>query len=171
MNLDAIAHQSRPEIQTMIIILSIWASPEKHLTLRGIIGAIEKRFPHRKLAKDNAWKVSGVFYHQSNSVLKICHQRSIRHKLSLKAMFVWEKREPLIKGHYWKIDISKGTGDTRTRKRKTGRRVATKAGRRDQAHARPYGMQSLHRAGNSADSRLYQVLPTQTEPPWILLVA
>jgi hypothetical protein len=42
LNPDAITHESKPAIKTMII-LSIWASPKKHLTLQGIYEAIETR--------------------------------------------------------------------------------------------------------------------------------
>jgi hypothetical protein len=70
LNLDAIAHESRPGIKTMII-LSIWASPDKRLTLQGIYEAIETRFPDRKLANDKPWQVRGVFYLQNHTVFMI----------------------------------------------------------------------------------------------------
>jgi len=60
LNLDAIAHERRPGIKAMII-LSIWASPRKRLTLQGIYEAIETRFPHRKSANDKPWQVSRRF--------------------------------------------------------------------------------------------------------------
>jgi hypothetical protein len=70
LNLDAIAHKSRPGIKAMII-LSIWASQEKRLTLQGIYEAIETRFPQRKSANDKPWQVGGIFYQHSLTVLMI----------------------------------------------------------------------------------------------------
>jgi hypothetical protein len=68
LSLDAIAHENKPGIKTMIL-LSIWASPEKHLTLQGIYKAIETRFPHCKFANDKPWQVSGIFYQQIHVIL------------------------------------------------------------------------------------------------------
>ena len=67
LNLDAIA-DDKAKITTLII-LSIWASPEKRLTLKGIYDAIEARFPHRKAANDKPWQVSGILCQQISRIL------------------------------------------------------------------------------------------------------
>jgi len=88
-------------------------------------------------------------------------------------MFVFEERPTNHpgKGRYWRIDISKGTGNKRNRKRKAGKRGGRRdvdedveddeeyvyddededeAGSRDQAHAGQYGVQSFHRKAHSS---------------------
>lgn len=67
LNLDAIA-DDKAKISTLII-LSIWSSPEKRLTLKGIYDAIEARFPQRKTANDKPWQVSTILCPQSSRVL------------------------------------------------------------------------------------------------------
>ncbi|KJA25028.1 hypothetical protein HYPSUDRAFT_135145, partial [Hypholoma sublateritium FD-334 SS-4] len=72
-----------------LIKLAIWGSPGHKLTLRQIYTAIEDRYPSYKAATDKPW------------------QRSIRHNLSLKAMFIRMER-PVShpgKGYYWKLNI------------------------------------------------------------------
>ncbi|KDR78661.1 hypothetical protein GALMADRAFT_24097, partial [Galerina marginata CBS 339.88] len=72
-----------------LIKLAIWGSPSKKLTLRQIYDAIETRYPSWKTASDKPW------------------QRSIRHNLSLKAIFVRVER-PVNhpgKGCYWALDV------------------------------------------------------------------
>ncbi|KAF9483186.1 winged helix DNA-binding domain-containing protein, partial [Pholiota conissans] len=84
-----------------LIKLAIWGSPNHRLTLRQIYDAIEDRYPTWKQAQDKPW------------------QRSIRHNLSLKAMFVRVERpqnEP-GKGYYWALNVSNGEGNKRDRKR------------------------------------------------------
>lgn len=156
LNLDAIA-DDRAKISTLII-LSIWSSPEKRLTLKGIYDAIEARFPQRKAANDKPW------------------QRSIRHNLSLKAMFVYEERPTSHpgKGRYWRIDVSKGTGNKRNRKRKLGPSGGRKdgddgeeeedvyddededeAGSRVQGRSKQYGGRSPHRLENNAGTPVF----------------
>lgn len=93
--------KKQPPITNMIK-LAIWGSKHKKLTLRQIYDEIEKRFPSLKESKDKPW------------------QRSIRHNLSLKAIFVRVER-PVShpgKGFYWAIDIRQGEGNKRDRKRK-----------------------------------------------------
>lgn len=67
LNLDAIADDNAKI--TTLIILSIWSSPEKRLTLKGIYDAIEARFPQRKTTKDKPWQVSSVLCRQISRVL------------------------------------------------------------------------------------------------------
>ncbi|KAF9554749.1 winged helix DNA-binding domain-containing protein, partial [Agrocybe pediades] len=84
-----------------LIKFAIWQSPHKRLTLSQIYDAIGDRWPFLNVPEDKPW------------------QRSIRHSLSLKAMFVQVPR-PLNepgKGNYWVIDMRNGTGDSRARVR------------------------------------------------------
>ncbi|KAF8877832.1 hypothetical protein CPB84DRAFT_1688567, partial [Gymnopilus junonius] len=86
---------------TDLIKLAIWGSKHKQLTLNQIYAEIENRYPSWKMAKDKPW------------------QRSIRHNLSLKAIFVHQER-PVShpgKGHYWMLDYRQGEGNKRDRKR------------------------------------------------------
>ncbi|KAF8963164.1 hypothetical protein BDZ97DRAFT_1661977, partial [Flammula alnicola] len=92
---------SKPPKISDLIKLAIWGSPHRRLTLRQIYEAIETRYPSFKDQADKPW------------------QRSIRHNLSLKAMFVLVDR-PVNhpgKGHYWLLDVSQGEGNKRNRKR------------------------------------------------------
>ncbi|CAA7270469.1 unnamed protein product [Cyclocybe aegerita] len=80
---------------TTLIKLAIFGSKDKRLTLRQIYDEIEKRYPSWKDAKDKPW------------------QRSIRHNLSLKAIFVRIER-PVShpgKGFYWALDVRQGEGN------------------------------------------------------------
>ena len=67
LNLDAIP-DDKAKITTLII-LSIWSSPEKRLTLKGIYDTIEARFPQRKAANDKPWQVSSILRQQIARVL------------------------------------------------------------------------------------------------------
>jgi hypothetical protein len=87
-------------------------------------------------------------------------------------MFVFEERltNHPGKGRYWRIDISKGTGNKQNCKHKAGKQGGQKygnedgedegeylyddkdedkAGSKDQAHRRPYSVHSLHHTENS----------------------
>ncbi|KAF9532693.1 hypothetical protein CPB83DRAFT_807158 [Crepidotus variabilis] len=95
---------------THMIKLAIWGSKHKRLTLRQIYDEVERRYPSLKDLQDKPW------------------QRSIRHNLSLKAIFVRVERPTSDpgKGHYWAVDIRQGEGNKRDRKRKdTSGRAST----------------------------------------------
>ncbi|KJA28705.1 hypothetical protein HYPSUDRAFT_94708, partial [Hypholoma sublateritium FD-334 SS-4] len=72
-----------------LVKLAIWGSPGHKLTLRQIYTAIEDRYPSFKATPDKPW------------------QRSIRHNLSLKAIFVSMKHPVSHPGNgpYWKLNI------------------------------------------------------------------
>ncbi|KAJ3513475.1 hypothetical protein NLJ89_g2926 [Agrocybe chaxingu] len=80
---------------TTLIKLAIFGSKDKRLTLRQIYDEIENRYPSWKDAKDKHW------------------QTSIRHNLSLKAIFVPIER--LVshpgKSFYWALDVRQGEGN------------------------------------------------------------
>ncbi|KAF9007412.1 hypothetical protein BDQ17DRAFT_1192381, partial [Cyathus striatus] len=85
-----------------LVLLAIYGSPRKMLTLQEIYTAIESRFEwyHRNRG-DKSWK------------------DSIRHNLSLNLLFrnmPKPETEPGV-GQYWYIDISNGEGNKRDRKR------------------------------------------------------
>ncbi|KAF9483185.1 hypothetical protein BDN70DRAFT_827936 [Pholiota conissans] len=87
-----------------LIKLAIWSSPNRRLTLRQIYNAVKARYPHLQSNADDAW------------------QRSIRHNLSLKAMFIRMDRpkdEP-GNGSYWTLDLRMGDGNKR-KKKQTGK--------------------------------------------------
>ncbi|KJA23881.1 hypothetical protein HYPSUDRAFT_136972 [Hypholoma sublateritium FD-334 SS-4] len=92
---------AKPPKISDLIKLAIWGSPCHRLTLREIYSAIEERYPSYKYAADKPW------------------QRSIRHNLSLRAMFVNVARPPNDpgKGCYWTLDIRMGEGNERDHKR------------------------------------------------------
>ncbi|KAF9046121.1 fork head domain-containing protein [Panaeolus papilionaceus] len=73
---------------TELIVLAIWQSPEKRLSIQEIYEAIELRFPPVSLKKRNAVR------------------ESIRHNLSLKQCFVKMKRpsyDVVRRGMLWTI--------------------------------------------------------------------
>ncbi|KAK6980970.1 hypothetical protein R3P38DRAFT_3116952 [Favolaschia claudopus] len=89
-----------------LVQVAIWSSPERRLTLQGIYDALMRRFVWYRENPNGPWT------------------RSIRHLVSLKAMFVKIR----LHGHlnpestsqgtaYWTLDISQGEGDKRIRKR------------------------------------------------------
>ncbi|KAI9566911.1 hypothetical protein HD554DRAFT_2024951, partial [Boletus coccyginus] len=86
----------------MLIKLAIYGSPKKQLTLQEIYTELENRFQwFRDHKRDRAWK------------------NSIRHNLSLNQVFKHVAR-PITepgKGNYWQLDVSKGEGYKRARKR------------------------------------------------------
>ncbi|KLO11546.1 winged helix DNA-binding domain-containing protein, partial [Schizopora paradoxa] len=82
--------------------VAIWSSPKRMLTLNEIYDALEKRFPYfKECPNPNSWKTS------------------LRHSLSLIAIFQKKPRPPTDpgKGSYWTLDLSKGEGNKRERKR------------------------------------------------------
>ncbi|KAF5312203.1 hypothetical protein D9619_003828 [Psilocybe cf. subviscida] len=81
---------------TEMIFLAIWGSPYRRLGLSEIYTAIEDRYPILKTNGEKAW------------------QRSIRHRLSLKACFVRVRRDR--RGADWMIDVSKGLENSRAYK-------------------------------------------------------
>ncbi|KDR78533.1 hypothetical protein GALMADRAFT_1254388 [Galerina marginata CBS 339.88] len=99
----------QPRIADMIK-LAIWGSRAKKLTLRQIYDAIETRYPAWRDQVDKPW------------------QRSIRHNLSLKAIFVQVPR-PISsqgKGNYWTLDTRKGELNKRSRRRRDGTAESSK---------------------------------------------
>ncbi|KAK6977470.1 hypothetical protein R3P38DRAFT_3123205 [Favolaschia claudopus] len=88
-----------------LVQVTIWcSSSERRLTLQGIYDALMGRFVWYRENPDGAWT------------------RSIRHLLSLKAMFVkvqlHSNPESTSQGTtYWTFDISQGEGDKRVRQR------------------------------------------------------
>ncbi|THH09986.1 hypothetical protein EW145_g1641 [Phellinidium pouzarii] len=85
-----------------LVKLAIWSSPHRRLTLSGVYQALEDRFTwFRECDNPNAWKTS------------------IRHSLSLMAVFVKLPMDIHLpgKGHYWTVDFTKGDGYKRPRKR------------------------------------------------------
>ncbi len=100
-----------------LIKLAIWGSPDHKLTLRQIYNAIEERYPSYKENPDKPWQVRVPM---SLNTSLIMHQRSIRHNLSLKAMFIPMER-PVShpgKGYHWKLNIRMGEGNKLDRKRR-----------------------------------------------------
>ncbi|KAF8120360.1 hypothetical protein EV363DRAFT_1478330, partial [Boletus edulis] len=94
----------------MLIKLAIYGSPNKQLTLQEIYAGLENRFQwFRDHKHEKAWK------------------NSIRHNLSLNQVFQHVPR-PITepgKGSYWQLDVSKGEGYKRTRKRRPKNKVIT----------------------------------------------
>ncbi|KAJ7490560.1 fork head domain-containing protein, partial [Mycena latifolia] len=92
----------KPARMVTLMMLAIYGSDAKKLTLQGIIQALIARFwYYNEHQADMSWK------------------NSIRHSLSLYKMFVKVKR-PVYdqgKGSYWVLDVSSGETFTRSRKR------------------------------------------------------
>ncbi|KAF5322777.1 hypothetical protein D9619_000063 [Psilocybe cf. subviscida] len=82
---------------THLILLAIWGSPSKRLTQAEICEAISTRYPELNSTKDQKWR------------------GSIRHRLSLKAIFVHVKKPQSgrKRGDHWIIDVSKGMEGTK----------------------------------------------------------
>ncbi|KXN83803.1 Forkhead box protein I1-ema [Leucoagaricus sp. SymC.cos] len=98
----------------ILVKLAIHGSPRGMLTLQEIYLALEDRFDYFARLKSSAWK------------------NSIRHNLSLNQVFRSCDR-PITepgKGRYWSLDISKGEGYKRERRRKR-RNAAPYNGTRD----------------------------------------
>ncbi|KAK7055887.1 fork head domain-containing protein, partial [Favolaschia claudopus] len=84
-----------------LVKVAIYGSPKRCLPLQGIYDALMYRFRYFRESPGGPWT------------------RSIRHLLSLKAVFVKVNR-PVTdpgKGVYWQLDITQGEGDKRVRKR------------------------------------------------------
>ncbi|KAK7015983.1 hypothetical protein R3P38DRAFT_2543093 [Favolaschia claudopus] len=88
--------------QSLILLakLAIYGSTRGMLTLQGIINALQNRFLFFRQNPGEPWA------------------RSIRHILSLKAMFVKLEQSPSRRGAVWTLDITKGEGDKRQRRRR-----------------------------------------------------
>ncbi|KAF7375585.1 Winged helix DNA-binding domain-containing protein [Mycena sanguinolenta] len=136
----------------VLIKFAIYGSPRKRLTLQEICGELCNRFTwFREHQHERAWK------------------NSIRHNLSLKAMFVNTPRPTTDpgRGSYWELDITAGDGDARERKR--GKRSA---GRNENEDHADYGNEdeedgSFLNTGGSAitgDIRGGQSLPMLESP-------
>ncbi|KAK6980794.1 hypothetical protein R3P38DRAFT_2386804, partial [Favolaschia claudopus] len=92
----------KPTASLVVLIkVAIYASPRQKLTLQGIYDSFMNRFRWFRENPGEPWT------------------RSIRHSLSLKAMFVklGRTREEPGKGVFWTLDITQGEGDKRKRKR------------------------------------------------------
>ncbi|KAJ6490248.1 fork head domain-containing protein [Mycena vitilis] len=86
-----------------LIKLAIHGSTRRKLTLKGICDALITRFSwFRTNSTDNAWK------------------NSVRHNLSLNRVFRKIPRDvtQMGKGCYWELDLSRGEGHKRPRKRR-----------------------------------------------------
>ncbi|KAK6992031.1 hypothetical protein R3P38DRAFT_2571548, partial [Favolaschia claudopus] len=91
--------QSLILLAKLAIYGSTW-STRGMLTLQGIINALQDRFLFFRQNPGEPWT------------------RSIRHFLSLKAMFVKVEQSMSRKGVLWTLDITQGEGDKRKRKRR-----------------------------------------------------
>ncbi|RDB25875.1 Forkhead box protein I1 [Hypsizygus marmoreus] len=103
-SLPGLPPNQRPALaQRYLAALAIWGSEKKRLTLKAIYAAISARFPAFNDPNDKSW------------------QGSIRHSLSLHNIFKHIGREITEpgKGGYWELDISKGDGYKRPRKRRS----------------------------------------------------
>jgi len=125
-NLDALSDENPITSKHMtvfdLIKFAIWGSKNKRLTLGQIYAVIEDRWPFLKYSEDKPWQVSSRLYTMYSRVAHpwLPMQRTVRHTLSLKAMFVQVPRPKTDPGNgaYWVIDIRNGLGDSRPRKRK-----------------------------------------------------
>ncbi|KAJ7690079.1 hypothetical protein B0H17DRAFT_891001, partial [Mycena rosella] len=97
------ADGTRPTLSLPVLArLAIYGSATKKLSLQGIYRAIITRFSYyREHQEETRWK------------------NSIRHALSLHKVFVKVKRpiHEAGKGDYWVLDVSRGNGYKRARKR------------------------------------------------------
>ncbi|KAG8212907.1 hypothetical protein J3R82DRAFT_11259 [Butyriboletus roseoflavus] len=125
----------------MLVKLAIYGSPKKQLTLQEIYIELEKRFEwFREHKNQKAWK------------------NSIRHNLSLNQVFQHVPRpvtEP-GKGSYWQLDVSKGEGHKRVRKRRPKNRMMASEEENEEASEmdedRPSPLDSCQHAGLSQSS-------------------